>query len=43
MCPFLAFAPLVKCVCVFLLAGGGGLVAGREHEMPGMRSCPGNN
>lgn len=37
ICPFLALAPLVKCVCVFLLAGGGGeLVAGREPEMPGM-------
>lgn len=24
MCPFLDLAPLVKCVCMFVLAGGGG-------------------
>lgn len=29
MCPFLALALLVKCVCVFLLVEGGGLAASR--------------
>lgn len=36
MCPLLPLALLVKCVCVFPLAGGGGWGQAGQHEMPGM-------